>query len=217
MPMTIERHALGPMANFIYLLVPSQGDRLAVVDPAWDPAFLLARAAQLGRPITDILLTHHHADHSNGVEALLAAHPARVHAQRSELPQLRGRGWAQDLVLHDHGDIVDLGAGAAVQLLHTPGHTPGSQCLLCGDVLLTGDTLFIDGCGRCDLPGGDAEAMYRSLHDILGKLDGHVRVLPGHDYGPQPEATLDDQKKTNPYMGFQTNRDFFDYRMRPRG
>jgi len=216
MHMTIERHALGPMANFVYLLIPRVPDRLAIVDPAWDPAFLLARAAELGRAITDIVLTHHHPDHTNGVEALLAAHPAQVHVQRAELPQLRGRGWASHLAAHAPGDLLDLGGGSTVQLLHTPGHTPGSQCLLLGEALLTGDTLFIDGCGRCDLPGGDAQAMFHSLHEVLGSLDGSVRVLPGHDYGPVPEATLGAQRKTNPYIGFQTDRDFLDYRARPR-
>lgn len=215
--MQIERHALGPMANFVYVLVPESPDRLIVVDPAWDPAFLLRRAAELGRPLTDIVLTHHHADHSNGVDALLAVHPARVHVQRLERPALRGHRWELDLVLHDDGDRIDVGRGESLELLLTPGHTPGSQCIIAGDCLLTGDTLFIDGCGRCDLAGGDAQAMHQSLHQRLGALPGHLRVLAGHDYGPRVEATLAEQRRTNPYLMLESERDFLQHRMRPRG
>lgn len=220
--LTIERMALGDMANFIYLLVPTQRGRLAVVDPAWEPERILARAAELDRVVTDIVLTHHHPDHRNGVEALLERYPARIHVQKAEQPWLKGLGWLADCVLHQPGDTLDLGGGAQVQMLHTPGHTPGSQCLLCrdaqrGDKLLTGDTLFVDGCGRCDLPGGDAQALFASLHHTLAKLDPQTRVLPGHDYGPTPEATLADQRQSNPYLKLDTVGDFVAYRMKPRG
>lgn len=220
--LTIERMALGDMANFIYLLVPTQRGRLAVVDPAWAPEQILARADELQRPVTDIVLTHHHPDHRNGVEALLARYPARIHVQKAEQPWLKGLGWLADCVLHQPGDTLDLGGGAQVQLLHTPGHTPGSQCLLCrdaqrGDRLLTGDTLFVDGCGRCDLPGGDAAALYASLHQTLAKLDPQTRLLPGHDYGPTPDATLEAQRRSNPYLTLDSLGDFVRYRMRPRG
>ena len=219
-PLTIERMALGPMQNFVYLLVPTQRGRLAVVDPAWEPDQILARADELQRPVTDIVLTHHHPDHRNGVEALLARYPARIHVMRAEQPWLKGHGWLADCVLHAPGDTLELGGGANVQLLHTPGHTPGSQCLLCrdpaGDKLLTGDTLFIDGCGRCDLPGGDPKLLFESLHCTLAKLSGSTRVLPGHDYAPSPEATLQDQLVSNPYLKLATVDDFVAYRMHGR-
>lgn len=219
--MQIERLQLGPMANFVYLLVPRDAQRLAVVDPAWEPQVLLDRARALGRPITDIVLTHHHADHRNGVEALLEHHGARIHVQKAEVPWLQGQGWAGDLTPHDPGEVLDLGQGDSVQMLHTPGHTPGSQCLLVGgqageERLLTGDTLFIDGCGRCDLPGGDAATLYHSLDGVLGGLPGRVRVLPGHDYAPVPDATLEEQRTSNPYLQFHTMADFVAWRMRPR-
>lgn len=214
--MAIERLQLGPMQNFVYLLVPNVLGRLAVVDPGWDAEAILARATELGRPITDVILTHHHEDHRNAVEALLARVPARIHVHKAERPWLKGLGWELDCVLHDSGDVVDLG-GAQVRLVHTPGHTPGSQCLLTDDSLLTGDTLFVNGCGRCDLPGGDPATMYHSLHRVLGDLPGSVRVLPGHDYAPMPDATLDEQRTSNPYLKFETMADFVAYRMRPRG
>ncbi len=212
----IERFALGPMQNFVYLLVPPAKDRLVVVDPAWQPEIILARAQALGRPLTDIVLTHHHADHRNGVEAILAAHPVRIHVQKTELPWLADLGWRGDLVLHEPGDRVELGPGATLQLIHTPGHTPGSQCIECGGRLLTGDTLFIDGCGRCDLPGGDPIKMFHSLFTTLAALPGATTVLPGHDYAPVAEATLDEQRISNPYLQLRQADDFLRYRMRPR-
>jgi hydroxyacylglutathione hydrolase len=219
-PLTIERLQLGPMANFIYLLVPRQRGRLAVVDPAWDAAAVMARAEALGRPLTDIILTHHHADHCNAVEALLARYAARVHVHKAERPWLKDHGWLSECVLHEGGDVVDLGGGVQVTCIHTPGHTPGSQCLLCGDGadarLLTGDTLFVDGCGRCDLPGGDPRVMYDSLDRVLGQLDGQTRILPGHDYAPQPDATLAEQRSSNPYLQCTDVDAFVAWRMRPR-
>ncbi len=209
----IERLSLGAMQNFVYLLVPATPGRLAVVDPAWEPETLLRRADALGRPITDIVLTHHHHDHTNAVAALLSRHPARVHVQRTEKPFLKGQPWELDLVFHEPDDTLELGGDAKVQLLHTPGHTPGSQCLLVEDQLLTGDTLFVDGCGRCDLPGGDPRQMFASLQRLAHRLPGTTRILPGHDYGPTPEAILADQRRTNPYLEERTLEEFMAYRM----
>lgn len=214
--MQIKRLQLGPMQNFVYLLAPPDPRRLAVVDPAWEPDVLLREADALGRPLTDIVLTHHHADHRNAIEALLERGvQARIHVQQAELPWLRGLGWASDVDAHAPGDQLDLG-GEVVTLVHTPGHTPGSQCVRCGDQVLTGDTLFIDGCGRCDLPGGDPATMFDSLTRLLTDLPGHTRVLPGHDYAPVPEATLDAQRQSNPYLRLHTVADFVAFRMRPR-
>ncbi len=216
-PLHLERLQLGPMANFVYLLVPTQRGRLVVVDPAWDVPALLARADELGRPLTDIVLTHHHADHRNGVEGLLERFSLRIHVQRAEKQWLRDAAWLSEVVWHDGGDVIELGGGATVTCLATPGHTPGSQCLLCNDnKLLTGDTLFIDGCGRCDLPGGDAGALFKSLANLRTHLPKSTLVLPGHDYGPVPEASWEQQESSNPYLQLRADRDFVDYRLRPR-
>ena len=110
---SIERLQLGPAQNFVYLLVPAARDRLVVVDPAWEPATLLARAQTLGRAITDIVLTHHHPDHRNGVEAILEQHPSRIHIQKSELPWIKDLPWRSDVVPHESGDRLELGQGQA--------------------------------------------------------------------------------------------------------
>lgn len=208
------------MANFVYLLAPVGSDRLAVVDPGWDAGAILQAAEKLGRTLTDIVLTHHHADHRNAVEQLLAVRDVPVHVQAADRPWLQGCGFESQCRWLGAGEAVDLGGGAHLQCILTPGHTPGSQCLLAqttkGPALLTGDTLFIDGCGRCDLPGGDAATMYHTLYGILGGIDGAARVLPGHDYGPVAECSLQDQRGSNPYLRFQTMADFIGFRMRPR-
>ncbi len=213
----IDRAELGPAQNFVYFIVPETLDRLAVVDPGWQADAIVAHAARLRRPITDIILTHHHLDHRGAVPELLAHRPARVHVHKSERAELKNEGFALDLVLHEGGDVIELGAGAAFKLLHTPGHTPGSMCIHCQGCLITGDTLFVDGCGRCDLPGGDAKAMYHSLHRVLGELPDTTLVLPGHDYGPAATSTLAEQRLSNPYLRSQQESDFIAYRLRPRG
>jgi glyoxylase-like metal-dependent hydrolase (beta-lactamase superfamily II) len=103
-----------------------------------------------------------------------------------------------------------------VKLLHTPGHTPGSQCVLCGDALVSGDTLFINACGRCDLKGGNPEDMYRSITGVLMRLPDTTRLFPGHDYADVPVAELGAVKQSNPYFQFHDLPSFVEFRMRPR-
>ncbi len=95
-----------------------------------------------------------------------------------------------------------------MKLLHTPGHTPGSQCFLVGNAVVSGDTLFIGSCGRVDLPGSNPEDMYRSLHDILGALPDETKLFPGHNYAVDTSSTIGDEKRTNPMMRFRNLKDF---------
>ena len=100
-----------------------------------------------------------------------------------------------DLTTHSHGDVVDVG-DIPIELLHTPGHTPGSQCFLLDGRLVAGDTWFLDGCGRTDFPGGDVDEMFRSLQQ-LAALEGDPTVFPGHWYSAEPSAGLEEVKRTN--------------------
>jgi glyoxylase-like metal-dependent hydrolase (beta-lactamase superfamily II) len=164
--------------------------------------------------VVGALATHYHQDHIGGsifgmsiegLARLMALHPMPVHVHAREAEGVRrvtGLS-ASDLVVHQGGDALELG-GLRVRLLHTPGHTPGSQCFLVEEAgepgkLVSGDTLFLNGCGRVDLPGGDPEAMYRSLHDVLKRLPDDTLVYPGHLYA-EPVGTLGEQKRTNPYL-----------------
>lgn len=187
---------LGPMQNFVYLIGCENTREAAVVDPAWDvPAVLkMAKAHQFN--IKTVLLTHTHFDHINGVEELLKATDARVFVHKKEAPVLQ---YSSNVKKIESGDEVRVG-DLTVTFIHTPGHTPGSQCFYVQDYLITGDTLFIKGCGRCDLPGGDPEEMYNSLTGKLKKMEDHTRIYPGHNYADVPISTLGEEKRQNPYL-----------------
>jgi glyoxylase-like metal-dependent hydrolase (beta-lactamase superfamily II) len=101
-----------------------------------------------------------------------------------------------DLALHDSGDVIEVG-DLRITLVHTPGHTPGSQCFHVDGMLVSGDTLFLDGCGRTDLPGGDPEALYESLTTKLATIPDDTVLFPGHLYSPEPSARLGEVRRRN--------------------
>ena len=207
---TIHALELGRMGNFIYVIHDHATDRAAVVDPAWDVPAILAVTERRGLRITDILLTHSHFDHINGVEALLNASDAQLHLLRAE-----AAFWNRYLdlpTLHEGGDSIQLGE-TRIEILHTPGHTPGSACYRLGGQVLTGDTLFVFGCGRCDLRGGDPEQMYQSLRRLSERLPGDTLIRPGHNYGITPTASMAEQIAGNPFLHFDDSPGFVEYRM----
>ncbi|UCC56543.1 MAG: MBL fold metallo-hydrolase [Gammaproteobacteria bacterium] len=209
-PFSIHALELGPMENFVYLIHDHATQRAAVVDPAWEVPKLLALAEQQGVRITDILLTHSHHDHINGIEEVLSAYDAQLHLIREE-----ARFWGNYLdlpTLHHGGDVIRLGE-TDIRVLHTPGHTPGSACYHVGDNLITGDTLFVFGCGRCDLSGGDPEQMYVTLKDMGERLPASTVIHPGHNYAVKTTSTLQEQVEGNPFMHFDSRERFVHYRM----
>ena len=210
LPFSIHALELGPMENFVYLIEDQASGRAAVVDPAWDVPEVLALAGQHGVQITDILLTHSHHDHINGIEDVLKRYDAQLHLLKSE-----AQFWGAALnmpTLHHGGDHIQLGE-TDIEVLHTPGHTPGSACYRIGDRLITGDTLFVFGCGRCDLRGGDPEQMFVTLKDMADRLPGDTVILPGHNYAEKPTSTLDEQREGNPFLHFEDSDRFTRYRM----
>lgn len=198
------------MANFAYALVDEATRSALLVDPAHAPLELTGQLELDGLSLAGVVLTHYHPDHAGGrlgnfpvagIAELLERFDVPVHVQRDEAAWVaRAVGLDEDsLVAHDAGDHLLLGEREVV-LLHTPGHTPGSQCLLLGDAVLTGDTLFLDGCGRTDFPGGDPHALYDSLFHRLAALPGDTLVLAGHDYSPDPSASLAAVRARNPSL-----------------
>lgn len=209
---------IGPMQNFTYLIGDPVSREALVVDAAWDIAAILQLAEQDGFTITKALVTHYHQDHLGGdftghhiqgAVELLEKVKAKVYIHKAEaefLSRLVGLS-ASDVVQVDSGDKATVG-NVTVTFIHTPGHTPGSQCFLVENRLVAGDTLFINSCGRVDLPGSNPEHMYESLTQKLAKLPDDTVIYPGHNYAEKPFATLGEQKRHNMFLRFQSLQDF---------
>ena len=211
----VRQLLLGPMDNFVYLLGAPVGDACVVVDPAWDVDAIVAAAAEDGRRVTAAFVSHGHGDHVNGLQPLLERVALPVYAQRAEVEFFEALQTLGDAVKPvGAGEVVEA-AGLRLRCVHTPGHTPGSQCVHVEGALVTGDTLFMGACGRCDLPGGDPERMFDSLARLRA-LDPATVVYPGHDYGETPTNTLGAEIAVNPYLRLAEKDAFTAYRMRPR-
>lgn len=200
------------MVNFVYAVGDREAGHAVLVDPAYDTGALLDLLEADGMTLDGVLITHYHADHAGGslmgweiagLVELLERISVPVHVNAAERSWVaRSTGVAEsELAPHDSGDTLTVGA-VGIQLLHTPGHTPGSQCFLvsgvapAGELLISGDTLFLQGCGRTDLPGSDPDAMYESLRR-LAKLPEGVTVFPGHRYTEAPSASMGTVRDTN--------------------
>ncbi|MEM7128977.1 MAG: MBL fold metallo-hydrolase [Chloroflexota bacterium] len=206
----IHQAEIGPAENFIYFVGDPGTRQMAIVDPAWDVPQIRQTAAKLGYEIQAIWLTHGHHDHTNGVAELLESHPVPVYISRHEAPKFRPD--VAGIKELEDGDNLQIG-NMAFQVIHTPGHSPGGQCFLYGSQLIAGDTVFIDGCGRCDLPDSDVKAMYNSIHHRVMKLPDETIIYPGHNYGPKPSDTLANQKQSNRFMLATTEERFIKERL----
>lgn len=201
---------IGPLANYIYFIGDKDSREVAVVDPAWEADSICDYAKKQDYKISAILFTHGHMDHVNGLDGVLAHHDVPIYVSAHEPPFYRGN--QKNIIKVEDEQIIKIGS-IEIECLLTPGHTPGGQCFRHEDIVMTGDTLFIDGCGRCDLPGGDARDMYYTLYETMRKWPDSNIVYPGHNYGAVPFATLGAQRKTNPYLTCRSLEEFLTHRM----
>lgn len=210
--------AAGQMANFMYLVGDRETRECVLVDPAWDVAGLVGEAQKDDMKIVGALVTHYHPDHVggalfgleiDGLARLLALNPCPIYVNKHEADGVQFVTGISDTDMKkvDSGDTLRVG-NVEIRFLHTPGHTPGSQCFVVRDRLVSGDTLFIGGCGRVDLPGSDPAQMYESLTQKLAKLPDDVVLYPGHDYADRPTSTMADEKRTNAYLAVPTLADW---------
>ena len=192
---SIVQIPIGPMMNFAYLIGDAESGFCAAVDPAWDAHAIKRMASKSGWKIQKIMLTHAHFDHANAAAELSAITGSKVFVNRFEpVDDLNGVAMEHT----EEGTVIEIGK-LGIQCIHTPGHTQGSQCFLVGDSVITGDTLFVDACGRVDLPGGSSSDMVESLKR-LAALPVATKVYPGHDYGRSKVSSIGEERRNNMCM-----------------
>ncbi len=204
--MLLRQFKEGGLANFTYLVADEETGEGVVIDPTGDLSRLLRTIESEGLRIRYILNTHSHPDHTSGNRRLAAETGARVAAHRFS-------GLRRDVTLED-GAQLEVGR-LRIKVLHTPGHTRDSVCYLIDKKLFTGDTLFVGECGRTDVPGGDAGALYDSLFGSLLNLPAATEIYPGHDYGPRPTSTLGQERRTNYTLEPRSREEFVEFMAEP--
>ncbi|HEY2772520.1 MAG TPA: MBL fold metallo-hydrolase [Candidatus Binatia bacterium] len=216
--LSIKQIEIGPMQNYVYIVADMEQRKALLVDPAWQIQGLVDELDKQDLELVGALITHYHPDHIGGdfaghhiegIQELMAARPCKIYIHKAEAPYVQHQlGLTPaDYVQTDDSTTVDVGR-IPVRLLHTPGHTPGSQCFLVGGHLVSGDTLFIGSCGRVDLPGSNPSDLYYSLNQKLKRLPDETILLPGHNYSPERTSTIAHEKQNNPFMRFESVEDY---------
>lgn len=206
--MIFYQKPVGPMQNFVYLIGDESTKEAAVVDAGWDIDEIIETTNKDKLKIKKIILTHSHFDHVQRVAELADKAKADVYFHELEYDSIRKHinNLSTKIIKLKDNDEINVGK-LKIKIIHTPGHTPGSICLLAENKLLTGDTLFVGAIGRTDLPGGDASKLFESLQK-LKKLDDKIEVYPGHDYGQTKFSTIGKEKKNNLYFKCKTKEEF---------
>ena len=199
--MIVHQIQVGNMQNFSYIVVDEDTSESIIIDPSWDLIELEMVIKENDLKIKYIVNTHHHFDHTIGNEAMAESTKALIiQHENSELKY--------DISVKD-GDVIEFG-NSKLKVLHTPGHSKDSICLIGDGKIFSGDTLFVGNCGRIDLPGGSAKELYHSLFDVLYSLDDSLVLYCGHNYGHKETSTLGQEKITNMVMQKRTEQQFLD-------
>jgi len=189
------------MQNFTYIVEDESTSEAIIIDPSWNLDELTRIIEKNGLSIKYIVNTHYHFDHTIGNAAMAAQ-------TKAQIIQYKTSAIKHDIAVSD-GDKIKFG-NSELTVLHTPGHSKDSMCLVGDGKIFTGDTLFVGACGRVDLPGGDARELYHSLMDVLQKLDDSLVIYPGHNYGSVPTTTLGNQKRMNFVLQPRTEQEFLE-------
>ncbi|HLC96718.1 MAG TPA: MBL fold metallo-hydrolase [Candidatus Nanoarchaeia archaeon] len=204
--MIFEQIPVGEMQNFCYLIGCEKTKIAAVVDPAFEEGKLYEAAQKHGLTINVILLTHTHFDHIEAVGRVSAETKAAIYVHKNEASAVSG-----DVHTVTGGDTIKVGT-VPVKVIETPGHTPGGVTYQSGKKLITGDALFVEGCGRTDLQGADPEVMWDTIKKFKAMPDEY-EIYPGHDYGSIPHSTIKHEKEHNHFLLCQTREEFFSERV----
>ena len=199
--MIVHQIQVGSMQNFTYVLEDENTNEGIVIDPSWDLDKVQELITRNNLKIKYIVNTHHHFDHTLGNESMVEFTGAKI--IQHEASELKN-----DITVKE-GDSINFG-DSELRVLHTPGHSKDSICLIGDGKIFSGDTLFVGNCGRVDLPGGSAKELYHSLIDVLHKLDDNLTLYCGHNYGPSQVSTIGKEKTTNLVMQKRTEEEFLD-------
>ena len=199
--MIVHQIPVGPMQNFSYIVVDEDTNESIIIDPSWNLMELELIIKENNLKIKYIVNTHYHDDHTRGNEEMVTSTKAPIIQHESSTLK-------NDITVKD-GDFIEFG-NSKLKVLHTPGHSTDSICLVGDGKLFSGDTLFVGNCGRIDLPGGSASELYHSLFDVLYSLDDNLVLYPGHNYGPTETSTIGKEKMTNMIMQKRTEQQFLD-------
>ncbi len=208
--MEIKQIGLAKMATFCYMIGDDSTKTCALIDPAFETQRILSEVGTAGYKVTYVINTHGHSDHSAGNASIISATGAKLLIHRADAKKLSGfsssafsrllggKGSPKPDILLKDKDVIEIGK-SFLTVIHTPGHTEGGICLYSPGHIFTGDTLFVGAVGRTDLPGGSMKQLLQSIHEKIFSLPGNTRVWPGHDYGPFPYSTIDNERRTNPF------------------
>jgi glyoxylase-like metal-dependent hydrolase (beta-lactamase superfamily II) len=192
--------------NFSYIIAEEQSGIACVIDPSFNNQYIIEETEKNKLTINYIINTHGHRDHTAGNRELKMRYDAKIVTHKVSSVD-------KDITVIDE-DILRLD-GLVLKVIHTPGHSPDSICLLVKNILLTGDTLFVGECGRTDLSGGSATEMYNSLFNKLMRLNDAIELYPGHDYGSSPHSTIGIEKSTNYTLEERTLEEFIEFMKEP--
>ena len=199
--MIVHQLQVGNMQNFTYIVEDEDTSEAIIIDPSWELVELELVIKRNDLKIKYIVNTHHHFDHTLGNEAMVESTKAPI--IQHELSELK-----HDISVKD-GDFIEFG-NSKLKVIHTPGHSEDSMCLIGDGKIFSGDTLFVGNCGRVDLPGGSAKELYHSLFDVLYSLDDELIMYPGHNYGSSETSTIGKEKKTNLVMQRRSEQEFLE-------
>lgn len=200
--MKVHQLQVGNMQNFTYILEDEETQDAVIIDPSWDLDLVIETLEKNGLKVKYIINTHHHFDHTVGNDAI-------VKHTNSKILQHESSTLKNDVKL-TNGEKIKFG-NSELAVIHTPGHSKDSICLVGDGKIFSGDALFVGNCGRVDLPGGSAKELYHSLFDIICKLDDNLVLYPGHNYGSTPNSTIGKEKKTNFVLQPMTEEEFVNF------
>lgn len=198
--------------NYNYLLADLPTREVVFIDPSWEYEKLKMAVDNIRGHVKAVLLTHSHIDHTNLTEQFAEEYNAQVFMGRKEIMDYQFS--CKNLTALENGDIIHFGE-SSLQCIDTPGHTSGSVCYHTDGMLFTGDTIFMEGCGICECPGGSPEDMYDSILKIKSMIQEDCRIYPAHSYGMPVGGLFEDVKKNNIYFNIREKKYFVEFRMRP--